>query len=184
MKRVRTANAYCPTLPALRPIALQPNRADDLSAFAPDIKIASAHSWTVSFQRSRRLGLRCRTRLSGLPSSLFTTEPLRDPRLFVANRDALSTIVPSENASAQGRKLIAALKEALAYCDRAYDSLTDVTAAQMVKLGPNEMPKLGLLQINVIHSTEHYGNLVTYMRMKNIVPPSSEPGFNVVPPKK
>jgi len=28
-----------------------------------------------------------------------------------------------------------------------------------------------------MHNLEHYGNLVTYMRLKNIVPPSSEPGF-------
>jgi hypothetical protein len=39
-----------------------------------------------------------RTRLTGLPGSLFTTEPLRDPRLFVANRDALTTIVRAERA--------------------------------------------------------------------------------------
>jgi hypothetical protein len=47
-----------------------------------------------------------------------------------------------------------------------------------------EMPKLGVLHINNIHSTEHYGNLVTYMRLKDIVPPSSEPGFVVLPPKR
>lgn len=39
-----------------------------------------------------------RTRLSGLPGSLFTTEPLRDPRLLVANREALGTIVRAERA--------------------------------------------------------------------------------------
>jgi hypothetical protein len=37
-----------------------------------------------------------RTRISGLPGSLFTTDPLRDPRLFVANREALTTIVRAE----------------------------------------------------------------------------------------
>ncbi len=37
-----------------------------------------------------------RTRLTGLPGSLFTVEPLRDPRLFVANRDALTTVVRAE----------------------------------------------------------------------------------------
>jgi Kef-type K+ transport system membrane component KefB len=37
-----------------------------------------------------------RTRLSGLPGSLFTTEPLRDPRLFVANREALTAVVRAE----------------------------------------------------------------------------------------
>ena len=34
------------------PISVRTGRADSLSAFAPDIKIASAQSWTVSFQRS------------------------------------------------------------------------------------------------------------------------------------
>jgi len=36
-----------------------------------------------------------------------------------------------------------------------------------------------------MHDLEHYGNLVTYMRMKNIVPPSSEqPPQAQTPPKK
>jgi len=39
-----------------------------------------------------------RARLTGLPGELFTTEPLRDPRLLVANRDALATIVRAERA--------------------------------------------------------------------------------------
>ena len=75
--------------------------------------------------------------------------------------------------------LVAALKEAFAYCDRAYDGMTDATATQMVKLFGGDTPKLGVLNVNNVHSALHYGNLVTYMRMKNIVPPSSEPG--VVP---
>lgn len=78
--------------------------------------------------------------------------------------------------------LIAALKDALAYCDRAYDGMTDSSGTQMVKLG-HEMPKLGWLTVNNLHNAEHYGNLATYMRMKNVVPPTSEPGFTVQPPK-
>ena len=74
--------------------------------------------------------------------------------------------------------LIAALKEALAYCDRAYDGMTDAAATQLVKLTGYEMPKLGVLSINQIHAGLHYGNFVTYLRMKNIVPPTSEPGFS------
>ena len=34
------------------PIAVQPNRGNDMAGFAPDVKIGSAHTWTVSFQRS------------------------------------------------------------------------------------------------------------------------------------
>jgi uncharacterized damage-inducible protein DinB len=79
--------------------------------------------------------------------------------------------------------LIAGLKEALAYCDRAYDSMTDASGAEILNLG-HEMPKLGWLTVNSLHNAEHYGNLATYMRIKNIVPPTSEPGFTVEPPKK
>ena len=73
--------------------------------------------------------------------------------------------------------LIAALKVAFAYCDKAYDGMTDVSATEMVKFFGGDTPKLGVLTANQLHTMGHYGNLATYMRMKNIVPPSSEPGF-------
>lgn len=72
--------------------------------------------------------------------------------------------------------LIAALKESFTYCDKAYDTMTDATGTQMVKLFGGDAPKLGVLNVNNLHTIEHYGNLVTYMRLKNIVPPTSEPG--------
>ena len=70
--------------------------------------------------------------------------------------------------------LVAALKEAVAYCDKAYDTMTDAAGTQMVPLFGTNMPKMGALEINNIHDMEHYGNLVTYLRLKNIVPPTSE----------
>jgi uncharacterized damage-inducible protein DinB len=70
--------------------------------------------------------------------------------------------------------LLAALKESYAYCDKPYNDLTDVTAAQAVKHNKAELPKLFLLNTNITHAALHYGNLITYMRLKNIVPPSSE----------
>ena len=70
--------------------------------------------------------------------------------------------------------LIAALKNAFAYCDKAYDGMTDTSGSQVVKLMGMDMPKLSVLTANNMHNLEHYGNLVTYMRMKNIVPPTSE----------
>jgi len=70
--------------------------------------------------------------------------------------------------------LIAALKEGIAYCDKVYDAMTDADAMQPVKFFGNDVPKYALLNINVGHNMEHYGNLVTYMRIKGIVPPTSE----------
>jgi uncharacterized damage-inducible protein DinB len=71
--------------------------------------------------------------------------------------------------------LIAALKDAFAYCDKAYDGMTDASAPQIVKFFGRDMPKIGVLSANNMHFAEHYGNLVVYMRLKNIVPPTSEP---------
>jgi uncharacterized damage-inducible protein DinB len=79
--------------------------------------------------------------------------------------------------------LIAALKEAEAYCDRAYDTMTDASGAQMVKLFGNDAPKLDVLVVNNMHNMEHYGNMVTYMRIKGIVPPTSEQPPQATPKK-
>jgi uncharacterized damage-inducible protein DinB len=79
--------------------------------------------------------------------------------------------------------LIASLKGAFAYCDKAYDGLTDASASETVKLFKSDMPKRDVLTANTMHGVEHYGNLIVYLRMKNIVPPSSEPGFTPEPKK-
>ncbi|HLG13488.1 MAG TPA: DinB family protein [Blastocatellia bacterium] len=78
--------------------------------------------------------------------------------------------------------LIAALKDSFAYCDKAYDGMTDASAVQMVNVFGG-MPKLGVLTANNIHTVEHYGNLIIYMRLKNLVPPTSEPEFLQQPKK-
>lgn len=74
-------------------------------------------------------------------------------------------------------ELVAALQSSMAYCKRAYDGLTDATAGQMVKHMGRDMPRLGVLTVNQVHAIEHYGNLVTYMRMNDLVPPTSDPAF-------
>ena len=73
--------------------------------------------------------------------------------------------------------LIGALKESFAYCDKAYDAMTDASGTQTVKFRGEDAPKFGVLTVNNLHNMEHYGNLVTYMRLKNIVPPSSDQAF-------
>lgn len=79
-----------------------------------------------------------------------------------------------EKSEASKAELTAALKEAFAYCDGVYSSLTDAAAADKVKFFGNDRTKLSILNFNTIHNYEHYGNIVTYLRLKNIVPPSSE----------
>jgi len=70
--------------------------------------------------------------------------------------------------------LVAALQTAIAACDGVYASMTDAQAAERTKFFGGERSKLAILSFNTTHNYEHYGNIVTYMRLKGLVPPSSE----------
>jgi DinB superfamily len=70
--------------------------------------------------------------------------------------------------------LVAALKASFADCDSAYDALTDATATDMIKTARGQRSRLGTLVGNTIHDNEEYGYLAVYMRLKGVVPPSSE----------
>jgi len=70
--------------------------------------------------------------------------------------------------------IVQALKEGFAYCDALYGSLTDAGSAATVSWFKQPRTKLSMLSFNIAHGMEHYGNLVTYMRINKIVPPSSE----------
>lgn len=75
--------------------------------------------------------------------------------------------------------LVKALNDALAYCDAGYDQLTDANAMEMIKApgGNNttrEVTRAQFLVANLAHNNEHYGNIVTYLRAKGLVPPSTE----------
>jgi uncharacterized damage-inducible protein DinB len=78
--------------------------------------------------------------------------------------------VPSTGSKAQ---LVAALRESTAHCERAYAQV-DADAMGMVSLFGQQMSRLQVLIMNGSHNGEHYGNLVTYMRIRGMVPPSSQ----------
>ena len=71
--------------------------------------------------------------------------------------------------------LQAALAESFKFCEAAFDGLTDARAHEVVPkfFLPGTHTRLGVLTFNTAHDFEHYGNIVTYMRMKGLVPPSS-----------
>lgn len=77
-------------------------------------------------------------------------------------------------------ELAKALNDALAYCDGVYAGLTDASAMETVQLTMANGRQIQFIRAsrliqNFAHNNEHYGNLVTYFRIKSIVPPSSEP---------
>ena len=126
-----------------------------------------------------------------VPENLYSFRPTPDVRTFgeiighVAGAQgmfcaiALGEKVPAEDAvektATTKAALVDALKKSNEYCARAY-AMTDQAAVAMVDLFGQQRSKLYALMMNASHNAEHYGNLVTYMRINKIVPPSSRPG--------
>jgi uncharacterized damage-inducible protein DinB len=76
--------------------------------------------------------------------------------------------------------LVKAINSALTYCDGVYAALTDASGMAMIEVTQENgkqqrVLRISQLMLNVFHNNEHYGNIVTYLRIKSIVPPSSEP---------
>jgi len=72
--------------------------------------------------------------------------------------------------------LVAALAKSYEVCDGVFNSLTDADASKTMSMGRGgARSEFGTLwQFIIAHSNEEYGYLAVYMRLKGIVPPSSE----------
>jgi hypothetical protein len=125
-----------------------------------------------------------------VPETVYAFKPTPDVRTFgelighIAGSQmmycaiALGEKPPAEDAVEKAAKtkaaLVQALKESNDYCMRAYKQ-TDAATAGMVDVFGQQHSKLRTLHDNAAHNSEHYGNIVTYMRINKMVPPSSRP---------
>ena len=96
-----------------------------------------------------------------------------------AQTGACARIAGSSQKSEAGSKtskadLLAALKESFNACDGAYDGTTAENYLAAVKSFRGETPRIAALYGNVGHDQECYGNMVGYLRTKNVVPPSTK----------
>jgi len=123
-----------------------------------------------------------------VPDSLYGFRPTPEVRTFgeliahVAGSQkmfcamALGEKPPAESAVEDSAKtkasIVAALQASNDYCDRAYAQSDAATAAAAEIFGQHRT-RLYALLMNTTHDNEHYGNVVTYMRMNHMVPPSS-----------
>jgi hypothetical protein len=80
--------------------------------------------------------------------------------------------VPEETADKAA--IVEALKASFAACDTTYAALTDTNLGDMFELGKNKRSRVGLAWGNLSHDNEQYATLALYMRLKGLVPPSSE----------
>jgi uncharacterized damage-inducible protein DinB len=74
--------------------------------------------------------------------------------------------------------LVKAITAANEYCASVYAAANDKWMLETVTQGQGatarQVPRAAVLAQNTSHANEHYGNLVTYMRINGLVPPSTE----------
>ena len=82
-----------------------------------------------------------------------------------------------EKSATTPAAIVKALQDSIAYCDAAYAALDDRKAAEIVDgpFGGGKEARAAALMGNTGHIQEHYGNLVTYLRINGLMPPSSAP---------
>ena len=159
-------------------------------AVAPVRAQQASPDFAVSTTRALWKGLAgyITTTAEELPENLYAYRPTDDVRSFgemfahVAGAQylicaaALGEPPRDESAVEQSAKtkaaIVTALKASNEYCARAY-AQTDKAAQQPTTLFGQEATRLYALTLNATHDGEHYGNLVTYLRLNGIVPPSS-----------
>jgi uncharacterized damage-inducible protein DinB len=125
-----------------------------------------------------------------LSEALYAYRPTPDVRTFgelfahIAGSQkmycamALGEKAPEEDVVEKGAKtkaaIVAALKQSNTYCERAYTQQDNDLKAPVDIFG-QQHPRFYALLANASHDAEHYGNIVTYMRLNKLVPPSSRP---------
>jgi hypothetical protein len=122
-----------------------------------------------------------------MPEDAYGFQPIPEIRTFgelvahvadsqARNCSSITGATKSVDAAAKKTKaeLVAALKESFAICDAAFNGMTDANATKMIEGRRGPRPALGVLNGVVTHSNEEYGYMAVYMRLKKVVPPSSE----------
>jgi uncharacterized damage-inducible protein DinB len=79
-----------------------------------------------------------------------------------------------EDAARSKADEIALLKASTDYCDPILQTLSDQTLTEMFKAGPNTVAKGLVLTSTNSHGNEMYGTMAVYLRLKGIVPPTTE----------
>jgi hypothetical protein len=71
-------------------------------------------------------------------------------------------------------EFVKVLRDSFAFCDDVFASTTDQNSLEFVRRGPNELTRASVLYGLLAHNAEMYGIGTVYLRLKGIVPPSTE----------
>ena len=127
-----------------------------------------------------------------MPEADYSFKPTPEVRSFgqvlghIANATGMICVGPTGAKSplagdaeklASKAEVTKALADAFAACDTAWAGVTPSWNTEMVDFFGKSQTKMAVIAFNTSHTFEHYGNLVTYLRLKNLVPPSTKGGM-------
>jgi uncharacterized damage-inducible protein DinB len=121
-----------------------------------------------------------------MPEEYYTFRPTPDVRSFgelivhIAESNfqmgaiALGKTAPMSKVNPTKKDALEALKKSFDYCADARKNMTKEQKEKVVKFMGGSQSAGNVLDFTVFHSLQHYGNIIVYMRLKGLVPPSSQ----------
>jgi uncharacterized damage-inducible protein DinB len=123
-----------------------------------------------------------------MPEEYYTFRPTKEIRSFgeliahIAESNfemcaiAKGEASPMPKVATTKAEAVDALKKAFNYSTKARETMTKQQKETMVKFMGQSQPAGNVLDFSILHSMQHYGNVIVYMRLKGLVPPSSQSG--------
>ena len=93
--------------------------------------------------------------------------------------DPEAQVPDSVRATWPKAKLVANLKASFAFCDAAFNQLTDANLADQITITFNnnsrQVTRSGMVLGHALDLADHYSQIANYMRLNNMLPPSALP---------
>ncbi len=122
-----------------------------------------------------------------MPEEYYTFRPTAEVRSFgeliahIAESNfemcaiAKGEVPPTLKVMATKAEGLNALKRSFDYNAEARKNMTKQQKETLVKFMGTSQSAGNVLDFSVFHSLQHYGNVIVYMRLKGLIPPSSQP---------
>ncbi len=167
-----------------------------LTLCAADMSVATLYDSQLRIAESEIVSL-----AKAMPESAYNFAPTNGAfekvRTFGAQAKHVAAVVYIASAAAKQEKapidlgggedgpatvktkaeIVQFLQNAFAYGHTAMATLTAANQLDMVKppFGTSDMARAGIANLAIWHTFDHYGQMVVYARMNNVVPPASMP---------
>jgi uncharacterized damage-inducible protein DinB len=148
----------------------------------------------TSFQREyERIKINMTAEAEGMPEAFYSWVPAENMRSYgelmghiTSSQFGMCAVlkgVPNPNQGINNEdykskaQAVKALAASFAFCDSAFSSLTEKNLLEYVKEKDGEITRAGSIAHFFAHGNDVYGYAAVYMRLKGLVPPTTERGM-------